>query len=229
MRVLDPVCGYRPHGKTDSSARPSSGAASVRIPAMGQALEFFFDYGSPYSYLADHRLNELRKRIGVEISYRPMLLGGVFKATGNQSPAQEPIDAKRNYNGLALRRSAAAYGAAFRGNEHFPINTLMLMRTAIASQRQGVFEAYHQAIYPAFWADGLDLGDQEVLASVLTGAGLDAATLAEVRGRDEIKAELRSNTEEAVARGAFGAPTFFLGDELFFGADHLFFVERALA
>ena len=196
---------------------------------MGRTLEFFFDYGSPYSYLANHLLVELGERTGVEIAYRPMLLGGVFKATGNQSPAMEPIEAKRSYNGLALRRSAQAYGAVFRGNEHFPINTLTLMRTAVAAQHQAVFKVYHQTIYPAFWVDGLDLGDEDVLADVLIGAGLDSTKLAELRGRDEIKNELRSNTEEAVARGAFGAPTFFLGDELFFGADHLFFVERALA
>ena len=105
----------------------------------------------------------------------------------------------------------------------------MLMRTAIAAQRQGVFDVYHQSVYPPFWVDGLDLGDQAVLAGVLTDAGLDAAKLAELRSQDDVKNELRSNTEEAVARGAFGAPTFFLGDEMFFGADHLFFVERALA
>ncbi len=196
---------------------------------MSLPLEFFFDYGSPYSYLANHRLTGLRERTGAEIVHRPMLLGGVFKATGNQSPALEPIEAKRSYGGLALRRSAEAYGAPFRGNPHFPINTLMLMRTAIAAQRQGVFDVYHQSVYPAFWVDGLDLGDEAVLAGVLTDAGLDAAKLAELRSQDDVKNELRSNTEEAVARGAFGAPTFFLGDEMFFGADHLFFVERALA
>ena len=130
---------------------------------------------------------------------------------------------------MALRRSAEAYGAVFRGNKHFPINTLMLMRTAVAAQRQGVFEAYHRTVYPAFWVDGLDLGNEDVLAGVLTGAGVDASKLAELRGRDEIKNELRSTTEEAVARGVFGAPSFFLGDQLFFGADHLFFVEQALA
>lgn len=196
---------------------------------MHQKLEFFFDYGSPFSYLANHRLAQLRERTGVEIAYRPMLLGAVFKATGNQSPALEPIEAKRSYGGLALRRSAEAYGAPFVGNSHFPVNTLMLMRTAVAAQRQGVFDPFHATVYPAFWVDGLDLGDEEVLARLLDDAGLDAAKLAELRAQDDVKAELRSTTEEAIARGAFGAPTFFLGDEMFFGADHLFFVERALA
>ena len=196
---------------------------------MSPTLEFFFDYGSPYTYLANHRLAGIRERTGVEIVYRPMLLGGVFKATGNQSPALEPVEPKRSYGGLALRRSAETYGAPFAGNPHFPINTLGLMRTAVAAQRQGVFAVYHQTVYPAFWVDGLDLGDEDVLAGLLTAAGLDAAKLAELCGQDDVKNELRGNTEEAVARGAFGAPTFFLGDEMFFGADHLFFVERALA
>jgi 2-hydroxychromene-2-carboxylate isomerase len=196
---------------------------------MRPPLEFFFDYGSPYSYLADSRLPQLAERTGVAIRYRPMLLGGVFKATGNRSPALEPIDAKRNYGGLALRRAAQAHGTPFNGNPHFPINTLMLMRTAIAAQHQGVFEVYHQTIYPAFWIDGLNLGDEAVLADALAGAGLDSARLAALRSRDAVKNDLRRNTEEAVARGVFGAPSFFLGDELFFGADHLVFVERALA
>lgn len=195
---------------------------------MGRTLEFFFDYGSPYSYLANHRLPGLRERTGVEVVYRPMLLGGVFKATGNQSPALEPIEAKRAYGGVAMRRSAEAYGAPFGGNPHFPINTLTLMRTAVAAQRQGVFDVFHRVVYPAFWVDGLDLGDEAVLASVLQGAGLDADELAELRARDDVKAELKQTTEDAVSRGAFGAPTFFLGDEMFFGADHMFFLERAL-
>jgi 2-hydroxychromene-2-carboxylate isomerase len=195
---------------------------------MPRTLEFFFDYGSPYSYLASHRLPGLAARTGVELRYRPMLLGGVFKATGNQSPMLEPIAPKRAYSGLALQRSAEAYGVEFRGNPHFPINTLMLMRSAIAAQQLRVFDAFHQSVYPAFWVQGLDLGDEAVLAKLLAGAGLDAAAIAEARSRDEVKNELRRNTDEAVQRGAFGAPTFFLGDEMFFGADHLFFVERAL-
>jgi 2-hydroxychromene-2-carboxylate isomerase len=195
---------------------------------MPRALEFFFDYGSPYSYLANHRLPGLVERTGVELRYRPMLLGGVFKATGNQSPMMEPIAAKRSYSGLALRRSAEAYGAEFRANPHFPINTLMLMRSAVAAQHLSVFDAFHRCVYPAFWVEGLDLGDEAVLAKLLADAGLDADAIAEARSRDDVKGELRRTTDEAVQRGAFGAPTFFLGDEMFFGADHLFFVERAL-
>ena len=191
-------------------------------------LEFFFDYGSPYSYLADSRLPALAERTGAELTYRPMLLGGVFKATGNSSPAVEPCDAKRSYGALELRRWVAHLGAPFRGNPHFPINTLLLMRTAVAAQHAGVFEPFHRAVYPAFWAEGENLGEPEVVTRVLEKAGLDARALLAGAGDAAVKAELRASTEEAVARGAFGAPTFFVADEMFFGNDRLDFVERAL-
>lgn len=196
---------------------------------MARILEFFFDYGSPYSYLANHRLPEIAARGGAEIAYRPMLLGGVFKATGNQSPAFEPVEPKRSYGTTALRRAARVYGAPFVFNPHFPINTLMLMRTAIAAQQDGVFDRFHAVVYPAFWVEGLDLGDALVLDDLLARADLDPPKLAGLRESDAVKQGLRANTDEAVARGAFGAPTIFLGEEMFFGADHLFFLERALA
>jgi 2-hydroxychromene-2-carboxylate isomerase len=191
-------------------------------------FEFFFDYGSPYSYLADSRLPGLAERTGAEIVYRPMLLGGVFKATDNRSPALEPCEAKRSYGALELRRWVAHLGVPFRGNPHFPINTLLLMRTAVAAQRAGVFAPFHRAVYPAFWAEGENLGEPEVVARVVEKAGLDASALLEAAGDAAVKAELRATTEEAVARGAFGAPTFFVGDEMFFGNDRLDFVERSL-
>ena len=191
-------------------------------------FEFFFDYGSPYSYLANSRLPGLAERTGAELHYRPMLLGGVFKATDNRSPALEPCEAKRSYGFLELRRWIAHLGVPFGGNPHFPINTLLLMRTTVAAQRAGVFEPFHRAVYPAFWADGENLGEPEVVARVVEKAGLDAHALLEGAGDSAVKAELRTTTEEAVARGAFGAPTFFVGDEMFFGNDRLDFVERAL-
>jgi 2-hydroxychromene-2-carboxylate isomerase len=191
-------------------------------------LEFFFDYGSPYSYLANSRLPALAERTGAELNYRPMLLGGVFKATGNSSPAVEPCEAKRAYGALELQRWIAHLGVPFRGNPHFPINTLLLMRTAVAAQRAGVFDPFHRAVYPAFWAEGENLGELEVVSRVLEKAGLDARALLEAAGDPAVKAELRATTEEAVARGAFGAPTFFVADEMFFGSDRLDFVERAL-
>ena len=195
---------------------------------MAHSVEFFFDYGSPYSYLADGQLPALAARVGAAIRYRPMLLGGVFKATGNRSPAFEPCEAKRLYGGVELRRWVARSGLSFRPNPYFPIDTLRLMRACVAAGARGVFETFHRAVYPAFWAEGLDLGDDSVLGSVLEQAGLDAAPLLEAAGLPEVKAELRATTEEAVARGAFGAPTFFVGEEMFFGADRLPWVEEAL-
>ena len=157
-----------------------------------------------------------------------MLLGGVFKATGNRSPAQEPVEPKRAYGGIEMGRWVAFYDVPFQGNPHFPIDTLRIMCMAHAAQRAGVFERYHAALYPAFWVDGRNLGDEAVLSALLDAAGLDASALLEAAADPEVKASLRATTDEAVARGAFGAPTFFVGDEMFFGADRLPFVERAL-
>jgi 2-hydroxychromene-2-carboxylate isomerase len=196
---------------------------------MPRVIEFFYDYGSPYSYLANAVLPDLAKRHAAELVHRPMLLGGVFKATGNQSPMFESVAPKRAYGVRALRRAAAHYGVPFENNPHFPINTLALMRTAVAAQQAGVFERFHAAIYPAFWVTGLDLGDAAVVADVLSAAGLDAAQLAEQANRGAVKDELRASTEEAVARGVFGAPSIFFAGELYFGVDHLPFLERALA
>jgi 2-hydroxychromene-2-carboxylate isomerase len=196
---------------------------------MARTLEFFFDYGSPYSYIANAVLPDLAQRHAAELIYRPMLLGAVFKATGNQSPVQVPVASKRAYGAVALRRTAAYYGVAIAMNPHFPINTLNLMRAAVAARHEGVFDRYHAAVYPAFWVKGLDLGDPAVVADLLSAAGLDAARLAEQANASAAKDELRATTEEAVARGAFGAPSIFFGGELYFGVDHLPFLERALA
>ena len=134
---------------------------------MPGRLEFFYDYGSPYSYLADTRLEALQQRTSCELVYRPMLLGGVFKATGNQSPAQQPVEAKRKYGGAEMRRWVEYLGVEWQGNPFFPINTLPLMRVAYAAQRADVFAPFHRAVYPAFWVHGKNLGDPEVFAEVL--------------------------------------------------------------
>jgi 2-hydroxychromene-2-carboxylate isomerase len=195
---------------------------------LSSVLEFFYDYGSPYSYIANSQLPGLRERSGCTIVYRPMLLGGVFKATGNRSPAQEPVDAKRNYFGTEMRRWVAHYGLPFQSNPHFPVNTLSLMRYAHAAQRAGVFDDFHAAVFPAFWEREKNLGEAEILSSELEAAGLDAAALAEASVDPEIKTALLQTTEEAVDRGVFGAPSFFVDGELYFGSDRLSFVEAAL-
>jgi 2-hydroxychromene-2-carboxylate isomerase len=195
---------------------------------VSRQLEFYFDYGSPYSYLADSQLGALAKRTGAKIAYRPMLLGAVFKATGNYSPAVEPIESKRRYSAVDLRRWVDHYRVEFQPNPFFPLNTLPLMRASVVAQRDGVFEAFHAAVYPAFWAEARNMGDPEVFASVLERAGIDAKPILERTADPEIKQELRETTDAAVERGVFGAPTFFVDDEIFFGADHLPFIERAL-
>jgi 2-hydroxychromene-2-carboxylate isomerase len=194
---------------------------------MARELEFFFDYGSPFSYLADSQLKGLAERTGARVIYRPMLLGGVFKETGNSSPIA--IEAKRKYSNIDLARWAKHYGVAALHNAHFPINTIRLMRGAIAAEHLGVFPAYHRAIYDAFWRDGLNLGDAAVVREVLQRAGLDAERIAAASEEPAVKDALRVSTETAVARGAFGAPTFFVGDQMFWGNDRLMFVEQVLS
>jgi 2-hydroxychromene-2-carboxylate isomerase len=194
---------------------------------MAKELEFFFDYGSPFSYLADSQLERLAARTGARVIYRPMLLGGVFKETGNSSPIA--IEAKRKYMTADLERWAKHYGVPALHNPHFPINTIRLMRGAIAAERLGGFPAYHRAIFDAFWREGLNLGDAAVVREVLERAGLDAERLAAASEEPAVKDALRVATEAAVARGAFGAPTFFVGDQMFWGNDRLLFVEHALS
>jgi 2-hydroxychromene-2-carboxylate isomerase len=194
--------------------------------SMATELEFFFDYGSPFSYLADTQLKGLAERTGALVVYRPMLLGGVFKETGNASPIA--IEAKRKYAMNDLQRWANHYGVPAPGNPHFPINTIRLMRGAIAAERAGVFAAYHRAIFDAFWREGLNLGDAAVVRGTLQRAGLDAERVAAMSEEHAVKDGLRVATEAAVARGAFGAPTFFVGEQMFWGNDRLMFVEHAL-
>jgi 2-hydroxychromene-2-carboxylate isomerase len=194
---------------------------------MAKQLEFLFDYGSPFSYLANIQLPGFAKRNGAAVIYRPILLGAVLKATANSSPMAVP--AKASYLAGDLRRWAARYGVMFKLNPHpFMANTLSLMRGAVAAQRLGIFPAYHDAIYRAAWAEGLDLGESTVLTGVLQRVGVNVAELIAASERQDIKDELRRNTEDAVARGAFGAPTFFVGDEMFWGNDRFDFVEEAL-
>ncbi|MEO7104866.1 MAG: 2-hydroxychromene-2-carboxylate isomerase [Rhodoferax sp.] len=196
---------------------------------MQKTAEFFFDVGSPAAYLAWTQLPALCVEAGATLVYRPMLLGGVFQATGNASPMMVP--AKGSYMSVDLGRFAKRYGVPFRINPHFPINTLTLMRAVIGMQVRHPerFETFLAAVYPALWADGANLNDPAVTAAMLVEACFDPAVVFALVNDADIKAALKANTEEAVARGVFGAPTVFVGDAMFFGQDRLDFVKEALA
>ncbi len=195
---------------------------------MTTTVEFLFDFGSPTAYLAWTQLPKIAAETGAAIAWRPMLLGGVFKATGNASPVTVP--AKGRWMNDDIARWARRYGVPFAFNPHFPINTLTLMRGAAGLQmrRPEVFERYLATIYEAMWKEPANLGDPGVLAATLAAAGFDADEFAALVADPEVKAKLVATTEEAVARGVFGAPTFFVGDAMFFGQDRLDFVREAL-
>jgi 2-hydroxychromene-2-carboxylate isomerase len=193
---------------------------------MARTLEFYFDYGSPYSYLADTQVEAIAQRTGAALERKPMLLGGVFKATGNHSPAELP--AKSKWSAFDMPMWAHHYGVPFNRNPHFPVNTLALMRGAAAAQLDGLFDRYHPAMFKAMWVDGRNLNDIKEVATVLTEAGLDARTFGQRIQDQDVKDRLKTTSEEAVARGVFGAPTLFVDDMMFFGNDRLPFVELAL-
>ena len=194
---------------------------------MSKTLEFYFDFGSPTTYLAHKRLQQLSAQYDLSVDYIPVLLGGIFKATGNTTPAALP--AKGMYMmGADLPRFARRYGVPLKPNPFFPINTLNLMRAAIAAQRLGCFDSYVDAVFDAVWVAGLNMGEADVVGQVLADSDLDAAALLSLSQDPEVKAQLISNTEAAVERGAFGAPTMFMDGEMFFGQDRLDFVEEAL-
>jgi 2-hydroxychromene-2-carboxylate isomerase len=188
------------------------------------SIEFFFDYGSPASYLAYTQMPGLAQRTGATVIYRPMLLGGVFKATGNQSPINIP--AKGAWMMSDLARFAKRYRVPYVLNPHFPINTLNLMRGAIAAEQEGRLVPYSDTIFRAIWADQKRMEDPIVIAEVLRAAGFDPAAIMAAIGTAEVKDKLKAVTQEAVARGVFGAPTFFVGKAMFWGQDRLEFVEE---
>jgi len=193
---------------------------------LARTLEFYFDYGSPYSYLADTQVDAIAQRAGATLVRKPMLLGGVFKATGNHSPAELPQ--KSVWSGFDMPMWARHYGVPFKRNPFFPVNTLALMRGAAAAQIDGLFERYHPAVYKAMWVDGRNLNDMTEIAAVLTSAGLDAAKVGARIQDQDVKDRLKATTDQAVARGVFGAPTCFVDNMMFFGNDRLPFVEMAL-
>jgi 2-hydroxychromene-2-carboxylate isomerase len=195
---------------------------------MARNVEFFFDFGSPASYLAYTQLPRIATDCAASIVWRPMLLGGVFKATGNSSPVTVPAKGRWMFDDL--NRWAKRYGVQFVHNPHFPLNTLTLMRiaTGLQSARADDFARYCDAMFAAIWRDRRNLGDPVQLAAALSQAGLDADACVALAAQAEVKARLIASTEEAVARGVFGAPSFFVGEQMFFGQDRLDFVREAL-
>jgi 2-hydroxychromene-2-carboxylate isomerase len=197
-------------------------------PSTPKQVEFFFDFGSPTAYLAYTQLPAITRECGAELVWRPMLLGGVFKATGNSSPVT--VAAKGRWMGADLTRWAARYGVPFRFNPHFPINTLTLMRGAVGMtlHEPEHLTTYLDVVFRALWQDARNLGDPAELAAVLAPAGWSADAFAALVNDPAVKAGLIAATDEAVSRGVFGAPSFFVGDELHFGQDRLEFVRAAL-
>jgi 2-hydroxychromene-2-carboxylate isomerase len=195
-------------------------------------IDFIFDFGSPNGYLAWKVLPGIAQRTGAAINLIPCLLGGIFKATNNASPmvAFGEVKGKLAYEGLETRRFIAKHGlTAFQPNPHFPVNTLLIMRGLVAAKRAGVADAYLDVVLAAMWEQGEKMDDPEVVRRVLDAGGLDGEALLAATQDPEVKAELVANTEGAVARGVFGIPTFFVGDEMFFGKERLGQVEEEAA
>jgi len=193
-----------------------------------KTFEFWFDFGSTASYLAWTQLPALETATGAKAVLKPMLLGGVFQATGNQSPVNIP--AKGKYMLVDFARFAERYGVTLNWNPHFPINTLLLMRVAIALQTRGDarFVDYCHAIFKGIWVDSLNLNDPATVAETLRLSGFDAQALVALAGEPATKDVLKAATQEAVERGVFGAPTFFVGDQMFWGQDRMDFLKEAL-
>ena len=195
--------------------------------AVTKSVDFYFDVGSPTAYLAHNRLKQLKLEYGCSVIYHPVLLGGLFKASGNSSPVTVP--AKGRYMMMEdLPRFAKLYNVPLNTNPHFPINTLNLMRGAVSALNEAYFDTYIDTIFNAIWVESRNMGDIDTVIEVLSDAGLDSKVILEATQKPEVKQELTSNTEQAVERGLFGAPTMFVDGEMFFGQDRLQFVEAAL-
>jgi 2-hydroxychromene-2-carboxylate isomerase len=195
---------------------------------MTKAVEFYFDVGSPSTYLAWTQLPKIVAETRTEIEYRPILLGGVFQATGNRSPMEVP--AKGQYLQDDLQRFARRYGVPYRHNPFFPINTLTLMRGALGLQMRDPdrMVPYVDAVFRALWVDGKNMNDPLIATEVLQQAGLAPEQLLALSSDPAVKDQLKVVTQEAVARGVFGAPTFFVANQMFWGQDRLDFVKEAL-
>ena len=195
------------------------------------AVEFHFDFGSPNAYLAHLVVPEIEKRTGAKFEYVPILLGGVFKLTNNRSPAESMrgIKNRLEYEELERQRFVRRHAITrFTFNPFFPVNTLLIMRGAVAAQLEGVFDRYVDEVFRHMWAEPKKMDDPEVVRAALEQSGLNAAALLARTQEPAVKDRLLKNTEASVARGAFGSPTFFVGSEIFFGKDRLRDVEEEL-
>jgi 2-hydroxychromene-2-carboxylate isomerase len=195
---------------------------------MSKTVDFYFDFGSPAAYLAWTQLSQLCADTGAQLVWKPMLLGGVFQATGNRAPMTVPL--KGSYLFVDLARFARRYAVPLQFNPNFPINTLTLMRVAVGLQmrKDPRFEDYCAAMFRAIWVDAQNMNDPAVVAAVLTQAGFDPQALLALSSDPAVKDGLKASTDAAVQRGVFGAPTFFVADQMFWGQDRLDFVREAL-
>jgi 2-hydroxychromene-2-carboxylate isomerase len=189
-------------------------------------IEFFWDAASPYTYLAATQIEALAARAGAAVTWRPFLLGKVFEATGNRMPAAIPAKGKHLF--CDVQRWAQHYGVPVVFPKVFPVNSVLALRAGIAAAGQGRGAEFAKAVMRAYWAEGSDIGQPEAVGAVAAAIGLDAAALLAGAQEQPVKDQLRANTEEAVRRGAFGAPTFFVGEQMFWGNDRLVLLEEFL-
>ena len=196
------------------------------------APQFMFDFGSPNAFLSHEAIPAIEQRTGVKFEYVPILLGGIFKATNNKSPAETlaGVKNKREFHALETERFVRRFRVKpYIWNPFFPVNTLNLMRAAVAAQLEGFFERYVEAAFHHMWVEPKKMDDPEVAMKALGASGLDAAKLFARAQEPEVKAKLIENTQKAVERGAFGSPTFFVGKEMFFGKEQLREVEELVS
>src|SRR5215469_2488291 len=207
-------------------------STAAREAALSTNPEFMFDFGSANAFLSHEAIPAIEKRTGAKFVYVPILLGGVFKSTNNKSPAETfaGIKNKREFHALETERFVKRFQVQpYVMNPFFPVNTLNLMRAAIAAQLEGVFEKYVEAAFHHMWREPKKMDDPDIAVKALTSSGLDGAKLLTRAQEPDVKAKLLENTQSAVERGAFGSPTFFVGKEMFFGKEQLREVEELVS
>jgi 2-hydroxychromene-2-carboxylate isomerase len=197
---------------------------------MNKEFEFYFDYGSPYSYLANTQIKTIAKKHLTKINYKPVLLGAIFKVTGNQSPIQNPVQAKVQYGLKDIQHWVNFYGCQLNFNPHFPVNTLKLMRIAcyLKNSHHESFIAFHDAAFHAMWIDEKDLSNDQEILQLLDKVSIDASYL-ELANQTGTKELLKTQTQNCIDKGVFGLPAFFVGNDMFFGNDRLPLLEHFLS